>query len=52
LGQALLGWQKDADLAAVRDATYLAKLPAAERGKWRHFWEDVAALLRKNSAPR
>jgi predicted ribosomally synthesized peptide with SipW-like signal peptide len=50
--QALLGWQKDTDLAAVRDAARLALLPDAERGKWRQFWQDVADLLHRIPAPQ
>jgi tetratricopeptide (TPR) repeat protein len=37
-------WQDDADLAAVRDADALARLPEAERIAWQQFWVDVAAL--------
>ncbi len=44
---ALRHWQDDADLAGVRDADGLAKLPAEERGAWRKLWADVDALLKK-----
>jgi hypothetical protein len=40
-------WQRDADLASVRDKDALDKLPEAERKEWRQFWDDVAALLKK-----
>jgi tetratricopeptide (TPR) repeat protein len=43
--EALLHWQKDADLAAVRDAVVLAKLPEAEQVAWRNLWAQVDALL-------
>jgi tetratricopeptide (TPR) repeat protein len=43
--QALLHWQKDADLAAVRDPAALAKLPEAEQVAWRNLWARVDALL-------
>jgi hypothetical protein len=45
--QALRHWQKDSDLAAVRDPKALAKLPAAERQEWTKFWAEVADLLKK-----
>jgi tetratricopeptide (TPR) repeat protein len=37
-------WQKDTDLAGVRDSAALAKLPADERASWQRLWADVAAL--------
>jgi serine/threonine-protein kinase len=37
-------WQKDTDLAGIRDSAALAKLPADERGQWQRLWADVAAL--------
>jgi tetratricopeptide (TPR) repeat protein len=40
-------WQGDTDLAGVRDANALEKLPANEREAWRKLWADVAALLEK-----
>jgi tetratricopeptide (TPR) repeat protein len=40
----LLSWQKDSDLAGVRDAA-LAKLPEAERAEWKELWGEVEALL-------
>jgi tetratricopeptide (TPR) repeat protein/tRNA A-37 threonylcarbamoyl transferase component Bud32 len=43
--QALLNWQKDPDLAAVRDPDALGKLPEAEQVAWRNLWAHVAALL-------
>ncbi len=43
----LQDWQKDSDLAGVRDADALAKLPEAEREAWRKLWADVDALLAK-----
>jgi tetratricopeptide (TPR) repeat protein len=44
---ALAHWQKDSDLASVRDATALNKLPAEEQQAWRKLWDDVAQLLPK-----
>ena len=45
--QALPHWQKDADLAGLRDKDALAKLPAAEQKAFTQLWADVAALLTK-----
>jgi serine/threonine-protein kinase len=41
---ALSHWQKDTDLASVRDQGALVKLPADERAAFTKFWADVAAL--------
>jgi tetratricopeptide (TPR) repeat protein len=38
-------WQRDTDLASVRDKDALEKLPAEERDAWRKLWDDVAALI-------
>ena len=40
-------WQKDTDLAGIRDAAALAKLPAEEQKACTQLWADVAALLKK-----
>jgi hypothetical protein len=45
LARTLRHWQKDADLAAVRNPEALGKLPAEEQVQWRKLWADVAALL-------
>jgi Tfp pilus assembly protein PilF len=45
-------WQQDADLAGVRDADALAKLPEAEQGEWKKLWEDVAAVLKAAEPPK
>jgi tetratricopeptide (TPR) repeat protein len=50
--QALRHWREDADLAGVRDAGALEKLPEAERAAWRKLWADVDALLQKAAPPR
>jgi hypothetical protein len=42
-------WQTDSDLAGVRDAEALAKLPEAEREAWGKLWADVAELLKEGS---
>ena len=38
---------EDPDLAGIRDAAALAKLPADEQKAFTQFWADVAALLKK-----
>jgi hypothetical protein len=43
-------WQKDTDLAGLRDAKELAKLPAAEQDTWRQLWADVEALRQQARA--
>ena len=40
-------WQRDPDLAGVRDAKALAQLPEGERRAWQQLWDDVAALLKR-----
>jgi WD40 repeat protein len=42
--QTMRHWQRDSDLAGVRDKKALAALPAAERHTWEQLWADVAAL--------
>ncbi len=44
-------WQQDTDLAGIRDAAALAKLPADEQKACTQLWADVAALLKKASGP-
>src|SRR5262249_39615199 len=43
-------WQKDKDLASIRDAAALANLPAGERAACEKLWADVAALLKQAEA--
>jgi hypothetical protein len=47
--QTLQHWQKDTDLASVRDKEALAKVPEAERAAWQQLWADVEKLLRKGA---
>jgi tetratricopeptide (TPR) repeat protein len=49
--RALRHWQNDSDLAGLRDAVALAKLPAEEGAACKRLWADVAALLKKAEAP-
>jgi serine/threonine-protein kinase len=50
--ETLQNWQRDADLAGVRDPQALMKLPAAEQEVCRKLWADVAALLQKAAASK
>jgi serine/threonine-protein kinase len=45
--QRLLHWQKDPDLAGLRDKDAVDKLPEAERDACRRLWADVDALLQR-----
>lgn len=40
-------WQQDTDLAAIRDAAALTRLPPEERTAFILLWSDAAALLKK-----
>ena len=44
-------WQRNNDLAGLRDAAALAKLPPGERAACEKLWGDAAALLKKAEAP-
>jgi tetratricopeptide (TPR) repeat protein len=44
---ALRHWQQNRNLAGLRDAAALAKLPAEEHQACTQLWADVAALLKK-----
>jgi hypothetical protein len=43
----LLHWQRDNDLASIRDKDAVAKLPAKEQEACKKLWADVEALLKK-----
>jgi WD40 repeat protein len=45
--QTLTHWQKDNDLASIRDGGTLAGLPAPEQRAFTQLWAEVAALLKK-----
>jgi tetratricopeptide (TPR) repeat protein/serine/threonine protein kinase len=47
LQQDLQHWQKDADLASLRDAKELATLPAAEQDAWRQLWVQLETLRKE-----
>jgi tetratricopeptide (TPR) repeat protein len=50
--QKLRHWQKDSDLAGIRDRAALAKLSAEERTACIQLWADVAALLKRAGGPK
>jgi hypothetical protein len=52
IAQALQHWQKDTDLAAVRDPEALARLSAEERKACAALWAEVAALLKQAQGDR
>jgi hypothetical protein len=49
--QQMQHWLEDGDLAGVRAAESLARLPEAERQDWQKLWKEVEAL-RHRAAPR
>ncbi|MFI5457673.1 MAG: tetratricopeptide repeat protein [Isosphaerales bacterium] len=51
IAQTLNHWKQDNDLAGIREAGALAKLPEAEQKEWRAFWADVEALLKRARPP-
>jgi Flp pilus assembly protein TadD/tRNA A-37 threonylcarbamoyl transferase component Bud32 len=46
----LAHWQTDPDLAAVREAKELGKLPDDERAAWQQFWRDVGEMQKQARA--
>ncbi len=50
--QTMRHWQQDADLAGVRDANALARLPEDERKPWHSLWDDVEALRQRAAGPK
>jgi hypothetical protein len=43
----LANWQRDGDVASVRDKEALDRLPDDERKEWGRLWDEVAALLKQ-----
>jgi tetratricopeptide (TPR) repeat protein len=41
----LTHWQREPDLAAVRDASRIAKMPKNEQQDWRKLWKEVAIAI-------
>jgi Tfp pilus assembly protein PilF len=46
----LRSWQSDPDLACVREAESLSRLPEDEQQAWRTLWKDVQSLVDRVSA--
>jgi hypothetical protein len=44
-------WQRDPDLAGLREEAALAKLPEAERQAFRQLWADVRSTLERAGSP-
>jgi tetratricopeptide (TPR) repeat protein/tRNA A-37 threonylcarbamoyl transferase component Bud32 len=51
VGKGLRHWQKNPDLAGVRDDEALERLPEDEQAEWKKLWAEVAALLKKSEEP-
>jgi tetratricopeptide (TPR) repeat protein len=49
--KALGRWQRNADLAGVRDPAALAQLPEAERQAWQALWQEVEAVMARAGRP-
>jgi hypothetical protein len=45
--EAMLHWQWDSDLVAIRDANEIAKLPPDEHEACKKLWADMTSLLQK-----
>jgi tetratricopeptide (TPR) repeat protein len=52
IARRLSHWQKDTDLAGVREPEPLEKLPEDERQAWQALWTEVAMLLSQAQAPQ
>jgi serine/threonine-protein kinase len=50
--QRMRHWQKDPDLASLRDREPLTKLSRDEREAWVKLWADVGALLKRSGEMR
>jgi tetratricopeptide (TPR) repeat protein len=49
--QRLSHWRRDPDLASVRDALALDRLPEDERAAWHSLWRDVEKLSKRVTNP-
>jgi hypothetical protein len=52
VGKQMQHWQQDPNLAGIRQAAALAKLPQDERAACRKLWADLAGLAKANSSRR
>jgi hypothetical protein len=51
IAKTLRHWQRDTELASVRDEAALAQLAEKERNEWKSLWANVDALLKKARTP-
>jgi tetratricopeptide (TPR) repeat protein/serine/threonine protein kinase len=51
VAKAMAQWLGDADLAGVRGADSIARLPEAERADWEALWKEVEVLRRRAEPP-
>ena len=47
VAEALARWQRHPDLAAIRDANWLAAMPPADRRVWEQFWKEVEGIQKE-----
>ncbi|HEV3260150.1 MAG TPA: hypothetical protein VG013_25055, partial [Gemmataceae bacterium] len=52
VSERLRHWQRDSDLAGLRDKDSVAKLPAEEQAACKQLWVNVEMLLRKAEAKK
>jgi hypothetical protein len=45
-------WQRDPELAGIRDEKALAALPPDERDACRKLWAEVAAMVRRTQGTK
>ncbi len=50
--EVLSHWKQDTDLASVRDAPAVAKLPTDEQNAWQSLWTEVDSLLKRAGSQR
>jgi serine/threonine-protein kinase len=50
--QQLQRWQREGDLAGLRDVDAVAQLPADEQQACRRLWADIAALQQRGRDPK
>ncbi len=48
VAQAVRSWQRNDDLAGIRDEKALARLPPGERRNWKALWSKVATLAARD----
>ncbi len=51
IAQTLRFWEKDSDLAGIRETESLARLPADEQRVWHKLWADLDSFLKRLPTP-